>query len=893
MFALLLLQVLLCHQIVTTNALYNFNLAASEVINDGTRLRGFRDVVDKDFVFGGLFPVHSGTDCKMLRQQRGLERLEAMLFAIDRINNNTSLLPNLTIGYDVRDTCSEETIGIDEALDMIVRSGSLTVDSSMECVQAGNSSTRLSGIVGAAASSVSTPTATLLGLRLFQSPLVSYASSSAALSNKNLYEYFLRTIPPDNFQANAMVDLVSHFGWEYVSVIFNDNTYGEPGTDAFIDSAIRQGICIDYRRGIVQSEVSGPELFNKAIKETVKGLLNSTASVVVAFTDESTIVAIFEELKRRNNERRFVWIASDAWANSAKVRDRYSGIARGTFGFQPHTEHVKEFAGYFSQLTPSTNVRDPFFPEYYESYCNENGTDCPDGHVASNPSYSQGNIVPLIIDAVYVFAHAVQNFLDDNCDSPLRWDRATQQCDGMVNELNGENLLGYIFNVTFTGIQNRNVSFDGNGDPRSGVYEIVHLQINENGVGEYVQVGFWDSLNAEGALQLNNTIQFENISSRCSESCSEGMIQSITNPSCPSCFECIPCVGPTYSIDNSGSNCSLCSDNHWGNNPLSGSTHCVPVRVTHLDFSSGWSIAAMCIASIALIILATITIIFVIYWKTPVVKSSGREQMVTLLIGIGTCYVLTFIVVAPPSTTVCVFQRIGVWFCFSLAFGALLVKIVRVARIFYSIKSSTKRPPLTDSKHQILFTILIVVGQLIVVVIGLIIDHPGVRREPEVVVTSSARQSGDAPEIVETCQDSHTAILVISLVYNFFIIIGSTILGWMTRRFPGNFNEARHVMFTSFTLMVVWVLFIPLYFSTEDEFQTGVLALGIVLSAVALMIGVFLPKIFIIIFQSHKNNKEYASRQNHASAVVSSSQSSFSLVNRSKTSVCDVYVMCN
>ena len=73
----------------------------SEKINN-TRLRGFRDVQNKDFVLGGLFPVHSGSDCKTLRQQRGLERLEAMLFAIDRINNDTNLLPNLTIGYDVR-----------------------------------------------------------------------------------------------------------------------------------------------------------------------------------------------------------------------------------------------------------------------------------------------------------------------------------------------------------------------------------------------------------------------------------------------------------------------------------------------------------------------------------------------------------------------------------------------------------------------------------------------------------------------------------------------------------------------------------------------------------------------------------------------------------------------
>ena len=184
-------------------------------------------------------------------------------------------------------------------------------------------------------------------------------------------------------------------------------------------------------------------------------------------------------------------------------------------------------------------------------------------------------------------------------------------------------------------------------------------------------------------------------------------------------------------------------------------------------------------------------------------KSSGREQMVRLLIGIGACCVLTYIVVAPPSTGVCVFQRIGVWLCFSLAFGALLVKIIRFARIFYSIKSSTKRPQFTDPIHQVVFTIFIVSFQSVLVTIGLIVDHPVVERDPEVVTTSSGQQTGEAPEIIETCQQPHTAILVLLLAYNSLIIVGCTILGLMTMGFPENFNEAKHVMFTSFTLMVI------------------------------------------------------------------------------------------
>ena len=827
-------------------AVYNYNESSETIYFRSTLVIGFKDVINKDFIIGGLFPVY---DCPGIGHE-DLELHEAMMFAIDRINNDMSLLPNLIIGYEVRETCNSPSVGLTEAINFY-----------LDYYDSANLSDPVFlGVVGAANDSVTHLVASFLGLQDIQSPMVSYASSDATLSNKDIYKYLLRTIPSDNLQVNAMVDLVSYFGWEYVNVIFDENEYGDSGSNAFVDAATERSICVDVKIGILPSEVSGA---NETIVKAISKLLNSKASVVVVFSDKDTVLALFEELNRAGSMRELVWIVSDRWASAASVRDRFPETAKGMFGFQLHTEHVEEFANYLSQLTPSTNIRDPFFRTWIYDllFCNSDG--CPED-LTEHPNYSQGDVVPFVIDAVYTYAHALQNFLDDNCDSPLMWNRTTRRCDGMKLNLTGENLLKYLYNVNFNGIQNHSVSFDENGDPL-GAYEIISLQANESGQYEYVSVGLWNSAYKENALMmLNKTDGIEKVISRCSEPCSEGMIRSITNPSCPSCFECIPCVGPTYSMNTSATNCSLCSDNHWGNNPLSGSTHCVPIEVQHLDFSSGWSIVSMCIASIALIILAAITVVFVMTWNTPVVKSSGREQMVMLLIGIGTCCVLTYITVAPPSTVVCAFQRIGVWFCFSLAFGALLVKIVRVARMFYSIKSSAKRPRFTDPIHQVIFTIVIVSLQLLLVLIGLIVDHPVVKRDPEDVITSSGEQTGDAPEIVETCQQPHTAILVLLLAYNSAIIVGCTILGWMTRTFPENFNEAKHVMFTSFTLMVVWVLFVPLYFYTEDELQAGVLALGIVLSAVALMAGIFFPRAFIIIFQKDKNTKEYAMKKSHS-----------------------------
>ena len=118
---------------------------------------------------------------------------------------------------------------------------------------------------------------------------------------KIFYEYFLRTIPSDNLQTDAMVDLVSFFGWEYVSVIFNDNDYGDSASNAFIDVARQNNICIDAKIDIPPSGAK----FNKTIvKAAISTLVNSTASVVIVFADKDTVLALFEELNKTNSTQK-------------------------------------------------------------------------------------------------------------------------------------------------------------------------------------------------------------------------------------------------------------------------------------------------------------------------------------------------------------------------------------------------------------------------------------------------------------------------------------------------------------------------------------------------------------------------------------------------------------
>ena len=53
--------------------------------------------------------------------------------------------------------------------------------------------------------------------------------------------YFSRVVPPDTYQAQAMVDIVRRFGWKYVSTVGDEGNYGEKGVAAFESVAQKQG----------------------------------------------------------------------------------------------------------------------------------------------------------------------------------------------------------------------------------------------------------------------------------------------------------------------------------------------------------------------------------------------------------------------------------------------------------------------------------------------------------------------------------------------------------------------------------------------------------------------------------------------------------------------------
>ncbi|XP_064387120.1 metabotropic glutamate receptor 3-like isoform X2 [Halichondria panicea] len=877
------LFILLLVTLSTVTAL-QFNYAqSSEVLRTtDNRIRGAQNRLNKDFVFGGLIPVHSddpgsgGGQCGAIRTERGLERMEAMLFAVDLINNDSELLAGLEIGYDIRDTCNSENIGLDETIDLVITGSQLDIQSCQLSSMAPNNmvdnisiNPPTSGIIGAAASRVSVPVASLV--RLFQIPQISYASSSAILSNRDRYEYFYRTIPPDDQQARAMLDILLNFNWTYVSTIYSRNPYGEPGITEFRKLASKNGICIDLDMGIEDISVDSD------FDTLADALIASSANIVIVFASQDNAEQVLRRIANSTIARtRFTWIASDAWARSNSVVNQFSETAAGLYGIAPLTEHVTQFNEYFSQLTIDSNVRNPWFTEYYAAFANCDVLNtsvlnaCSQNEsVTGLPQYQQGNVVPLVIDAVYAYAHALQNFLHENCQLPIQWDRTNQSCAGQSQQLTGSVLLQYIRQLDFVNnITGNRIIFDSQGNVE-GKYEILNYQANgdiRNGDYFFSRAGIWDSsvLNDSNLEALSivdmqslqfgidnstNSIRRQPQISQCGR-CEVGEYRRIVQSSC--CGTCDPCVGGNYSSNPMGLQCLQCGGETWGNNPLVGSDSCVPIPDSFIRYSDAFSIIVIILAVLGLIAVAAVTITYVIYWKTPVVKSSGREQMITLLSGIGLIFILAFVYVSPPEPGVCAVQRMGFWVCYSIIFGALLVKIVRVTRIFYR-SANLSRTRFTEPYYQVIFTSIIIFGQVLIVVIGLIVVHPGVSRN----VRLNREDQNKLPEIIVSCVVDHVAILVICAIYETILIIASTILGVLSFKYPKNFNEAKFVSFCTFIIAIIWAAFVGLYayFIIEErqEIQNAITGLASVLSAFAVLGCLFGPKLFIIFFRPDQN----------------------------------------
>ncbi|XP_051954903.1 metabotropic glutamate receptor 1-like isoform X1 [Xyrauchen texanus] len=849
LFLCLFLPTLVSH---ATGNIYKRSIVPRAAGHSAAQRAAARSVarMDGDVIIGALFSVHhqpsaervAERKCGDVREQYGIQRVEAMFFTLDRINADPNLLPNITLGCEIRDSCWHSSVALEQSIEFI-RDSLISIrddkDGSKWCIdgtpsnQPPPSKKPIAGVIGPGSSSVAIQVQNLL--QLFNIPQIAYSATSIDLSDKTLFKYFLRVVPSDTLQARAMLEIVKHYNWTYVSAVHTEGNYGESGMEAFKELAAEEGLCIAHSDKIYSN--AGEKHFDRLLKKLRERL--PKARVVVCFCEGMTVRSLLMAMRRRGVAGEFQLIGSDGWADRDEVVEGYEQEADGGITMKLQTEEVQSFNDYFLKLSLDTNTRNPWFAEFwqYRFQCripghpqeNYNYLKVCTGNESLKDNYVQDSKMGFVINAIYAMAYGLHDMHREMCPNH------PGLCEAM-DPIDGSKLLDYILKTSFTGVSGEEVYFDENGDS-PGRYDIMNLQyVDELGRYDYINVGSWH----EGLLSISDyklmTNRTEMVRSVCSEPCSKGQIKVIRKGEVSCCWICTTCKENEYVQDEF--TCRACELGWWPDDELA---RCKPLPLRYLEWSCVESIIAVVFSCLGILVTFFVTLVFIQYRDTPVVKSSSRELCYIILAGIFLGYICPFTLIAHPTVISCYLQRLLVGLSSTMCYSALVTKTNRIARILAGSKKKicTRKPRFMSAWAQVVIAFVLISLQLAVEVTLIVLEPP----EP-------VKSYPSIREVYLICNTSNVGV-VAPLGYNGLLIMSCTYYAFKTRNVPANFNEAKYIAFTMYTTCIIWLAFVPIYFGSNYKIITT--SFSVSLSVTVALGCMFTPKMYIIIAKPERN----------------------------------------
>ena len=446
---------------------------------------------------GILLPLHTNS-CKKL-YGFGLGYVEAVTFAVENINKDEHLLPNVTLGFDIHDYCDNPAFAMKSAFDFVSnnRLNELKTEyESMKNTEPNNTSQifsnlsmPISAMIGTEDSSSSVVVASLL--HVVQIPAVSPFATSEELSSP-FYDDFFRTISPDGQQARAMVEIIEYFNWTYIAAVAIDHSYGRYGIRALERVAYdRRTFCIAFSEYFTRTGY-----MNKIESIVTKLKRAHKVQVVILWSNYEAGIKFLKEVDRQKVLGR-TWLISEAIGTMGpEVLEKYTHLMDGLLGILPARHVDIPFENYLKSRSPSNTATEsnPWWKELWKmegcSVKNLSSEPCKSLKVGEKLFEEVHNpFVPYLTDAVYAIAEALDAAF--KCKEPfglLPYGR----CPDTTHTVTPEDTLLYLRQTRFRG-KTGVVGFDKSGDPLSSSYDIVNFQRSDNPGERHIfkKIGNW------------------------------------------------------------------------------------------------------------------------------------------------------------------------------------------------------------------------------------------------------------------------------------------------------------------------------------------------------------------------------------------------------------------
>ncbi|XP_070592754.1 vomeronasal type-2 receptor 26-like [Erythrolamprus reginae] len=776
------------------------------------------------------------------------------LLAVHEVNQNSRLLPNITLGYNIYENFFNARLTYEAMLD-VLSIGQENIPN-YRCGTEKN----LLAILEEVDSELFDHISNLL--TLYKIPQINYSVINQMAEQNHHFPFSYRMTPNQEPPYLAIVKLLLHFRWTWIGLLSQDNEKGEKFKRCLEVLALKNGICIVLSGTVPEANMksSAGETLMQEKRKMFYSLIKSQIKIIVCQLDSQAsgmlapIIQIIDMTNKSFVGR--VWIATTLTALSIGIFDLWVDLQNkyALFSFLLQTKRRTQYYDFNSHASMillygkqafQCSYSSPVLSKKVWKKCREKEKwEFPPDDVTARILSQDSSSISQIIQIVAWVLSAASSSQQTKRRMQVEYHQAPQIVQPWQ-------LHKFLKNFQHHNISRDGISIDENGVP-VGDYDIMHWTSVRNKSYAGVKIGNVEiQASKEVEISVNQSaIQWPTLSnkmvpySRCTESCSPGYAKLVRQGAPVCCYDCSLCVEGTFSGQEDAAYCEKCPDDQYSNKKRD---QCVPRSINFLSYEE---LLGIILAFFAIALSLTTTFILGIFFKyrdTPIVKANNCELTYILLLSLLLSFLTSLLFIGRPVKMTCLLRQTIFSIVFSVAVSSLLAKTVMVVVAFLATKpgSSLGKWLGKSLANSIVLSCSGIQVGICMIWLGIFPPFPDsdFHSQPE--------------HILLQCNEGSVTMFCSALGYMGFLAAICFLMAFLARNLPGAFNEAKLITFSMLGFCSVWISFVPTYLSTKGKYMVAVQIFSILGSSMGLLGCIFIPKCYIIILRPAMNTKEH------------------------------------